>query len=272
MNVLKLELKRAFFNRRLAIALLCLLAIVAAHIATSVIPASLDQSMYIELTGYPLSVFNRWIGGWPGTVYPALYFFLVPLMVCVPFSDSLYEDAVSGWREQIASRSPALVYLASKYAATFLAGALVASIPLIVDFFLTAMFLPFVEPNAASGLFPIFPYSMWGDVYYSNIFLYNAWFLLLIAATSGLLACIPLSLSRILGNRLVVLCSSLFICTILTYIFGTGSTVWLSPVSFMRPDQPQWDLRFENVLIFLLSLLLLEAASLIWNWRADGSR
>ena len=106
MNVLKLELKRAFFNRRLAIALLCLLAIVAAHIATSVIPASLDQSMYIELTGYPLSVFNRWIGGWPGTVYPALYFFLVPLMVCVPFSDSLYEDAVSGWREQIASPSP----------------------------------------------------------------------------------------------------------------------------------------------------------------------
>jgi hypothetical protein len=269
MNILKMELHRAFLNKRFLIALLCGIAIAGLHVGFSVIPDSFEQSMYIQLTGYPLSVFNRWLGGWPGTVFPSLYFFLLPLFVCIPYSDSLYEDRTTGWIAHIISRGSSFSYYASKFLVAFLIGAIVSTIPLLIDFLLTSLFLPFIQPNAASGLFPIFPFSMWSTLYYDNAFIYNICFLGLIAVTSGLLACIPLVFSRIIENRIIVTCSALFICTILAYLFGSGTTAWLSPSTFMRPDQPIWGYDYGLIIIFLLILAALEIIFLFRLWRTN---
>ncbi len=269
--LLKIELRRAFFNYRFAAALVLAIVIVIAHLVWSVIPASYEQEMYVDLVGYPLSVFNRWIGGWSGSVFPALFFLVLPLLVCLPYSDSIYVDRKDGWAAQAISRNSARSYYVSKFATAFAVGVVVSCVPLMLDFYLTSLFLPMGQPSAASGLFPIFPYSMWGDIYYSNAFQYTGMYLALIAVTSGLLACIPLSLSRVLTNRAIVLCSAFFLCIVLEYLFGSGDFVFLSPSTFMRPDQPQWGLEFPSIALTLGVVGAAEAAALVTYWRADES-
>lgn len=269
--IVKIELRRAFFNYRFVVALVLAMAIVVAHLVWSVIPASYEQNMYVELAGYPLSVFNRWIGGWSGSVFPALFFLVLPLLVCLPYSDSIYVDRKDGWAAQAISRNSARSYYASKFVTAFVVGVVVSCVPLVLDFYLTSLFLPIVQPSAASGLFPIFPYSMWGDIYYSNAFQYTGMFLALIAVTSGLIACVPLSLSRVLTNRAIVLCSAFFLCTVLGYLFGSGDFIFLAPSTFMRPDQPQWGLEFPSVVATLSVVGVAEAVTLVNYWWADES-
>lgn len=271
MEVLKIELKRGFCNYRFFVALAFLLAVILAHVVLSIIPAAQDQEMYVELAGYPLSVFNRWIGGWPGTVFPSLYFLVLPLFVCLPYSDSVYTDRESGWSAQAVSRSSSRAYYSSKYVVAFAIGAVVSCVPLAVDFYLTSLFLPIVQPSAASDLFPIFPYSMWSDVYYSNAFQYTGMYFALISVTSGLIACIPLALSRVLRNRMIVVCSAFFLCTIVGYLFGSGDLVFLDPTTFMRPDQPQWGLEFPKIAVTLCFMGAVLLSALFYSWRADES-
>ncbi|MDR0515287.1 MAG: hypothetical protein LBG81_09055 [Coriobacteriaceae bacterium] len=262
MGILRIELGRAFLNRWFAAALGLASAIVVAHVAFSIMPAAAEQQMYVEGVGFPLSVFNRWIGGWPGTVFPTLYFFILPLLVCLPFSATLYSDTRTGYDGQVATRVSRRRYYYSKAAAAFLSGMAVAVVPLVLDFYLTALFLPLVMPEPASGLFPIFPYSTWSDIYYTNAFLYTGMFLALIAGASGLIACVPLLFSRLLGNGVLVLCSSLFLDTIANYLIGSTDLKFLVPSVFMRPDQPYYGFDGIQVALFVCGLAALELVAL----------
>lgn len=267
MRLIRLEFYRAFCSKKFLVALLVALLVSICHIIFFVIPESFDQQMYLDTVRFPLSVFNRWIGGWPGSLFPALYFTLIPLLVCIPFSNSLYTDISTGFVGQISSRSTLRMYYMAKFCATFATGAIVAVLPLVLNFYLTALFLPIVSPDSSSGLFPIFSYSMWGDLYYSKPFAYIARFMGLIATTSGLLACLPLLLTRLLSNKTIVLCSTFFICTIANFLFGRTDLKFLVPTIFMRPDQPVWGLDFTLILSTLIILVVFETLSLVISWR-----
>ncbi len=199
--------------------------------------------MYLDLVQYPLSVFNRWIGGWGEGVWPTLYFMLTPLLVCIPFSSSLYEDLRSGWSEQVGVRSGIRAYILAKMAACFAVGATVSTMPLLLNFYLCSLILPLVQPDASSGIFPLAAYHMWSELFYENAYMYTAAYITLIAVTGGLLSCFPLACTQVVRNRIVLTCSSFALCMGLLYLFagemiGTEAFVFLSPITFMQPYQP----------------------------------
>ncbi|MDO4442252.1 MAG: hypothetical protein Q4B69_00025 [Slackia sp.] len=270
--LLAFESKRAFVNPFFAIALAVGTAIVVCHIFCSVLPESSEQAMYLDAVRHPLNVFNRWIGGWPGSVFPALYFFILPLLAALPHGNTLYSDKKTGYISQVLMRKPSSGhYYAAKYIATFLSGAIVATTPLLLDFYLTSLILPQATPDPSSGMYPIFAYSMWSEIFFSSPYLYVAMYLVLIFVTSGIIACIPLTFSSLLDNKALVTCSGFFLCSIAAYLFGTGDATYLAPTIFLRPDQPSWGYEFWQIAIVLSVSACIEALYLVHLHRHDAT-
>lgn len=244
LNVIRFELRRAFVNRLfvLALSIGCLIAL--AHIVFWVIPQSIQSQvtwdMLLAKGGYPSSLFNCWLGGRGDILQATLYFFLLPLLVCIPFADSLFSDRRGGYARSIVTRVPQRHYYAAKTVSVFLAAAAVAVVPLILDLLVTALFFPAIIPIPAAGTFPIFEYSMWSDLYYASPFLYIACYLALIALFSGLIATAALVFGYLAANRFLVLLAPFTLCVFADFMLGSLGGWWFqfSPLNFLRPDQP----------------------------------
>ena len=140
MRTLRFELKRAFTNPLFFVASFISIGIIVCHIVFSVIPDSAEQGMYLETVRHPLNVFNRWIGGWPGSAFPSMYFFLLPLLATLPHGSTLYSDRKTGYSSLVVLRGlSSKRFYAAKYIATFLSGAVIAIVPLLLDFYLTSL-------------------------------------------------------------------------------------------------------------------------------------
>ena len=275
MRVLREELRRALFSGRFFVALAVGIVIAVAHVVLFVVPESQNQEMYIELVQHPMTAYGRWMGGWAETMFPFLFFYLLPLLCCLPFSDSFWSDAKSGWDRQVVARSSRSVYLLSKAAACSVAAIVIALVPLALNLYLTALFLPIFQPEPSASIYPIASYHMWSDIFYTNVLAYCGLYGLLIAVTASLLACLPLALTYFVKNGFVLTCSSFFLCTVLQYFFtgdllGTEALVFLSPVTFMQPYQPfHSGIGFGHIAVTLVLLLVFE----VWCfWRRTRSR
>jgi hypothetical protein len=241
--VIKFELRRAFANRLFVLALSIGVLIVLSHIIGAIPQSIQAQEMFdliIAKGGYPESLFNHWIGGRGDILQATLYFFILPLLVCIPFADTLFTDRRDGYARNVVTRVPQRHYYVAKTLSVFLAAAVVAVIPLILDLFLTAMLFPAVIPVPAAGTFPIFEFSMWSDLYYSAHFLYIVCYLALIALFSGLIATIALVFTYLVTNRFLVLLAPFILCVFADFMLNSLGGWWFqfSPISFLRPDQP----------------------------------
>jgi hypothetical protein len=240
-SILRFELKRAFCNRLYALALIIPLLIVVSHIVFHVMPVSLDESdLLIAKGGYPYSLFNTWLGGRGDILQTTLYFTLLPLFVCIPFADTLFSDRKGGYTKNIVTRVPLRDYYCAKAVAIFLTAATVATLPLIIDILLTALFVPAVIPLTVAGTFPIFESSMWSALYYSHPFAYLSCYLLLISIFSGLLANLALFFTYLVDNRFLVALAPFIVCIFADFMLNVlgGQLFRFSPILFLRPDQP----------------------------------
>jgi hypothetical protein len=243
-HIIKFELTRAFKNRLFlfALGLGCLIAL--SHIILDVIPSAQiaqDNQQFIKEQGaYPLSLFNMWMGGRGSIIQPTLYFFLLPLLVCVPFADSLYTDRQSGYIKHLATRANPKRYYIAKSLSIFLSAAAVGVLPLLLDFYLTALFFPPLIPDAAAGTFPIFEMSMFSNLFFTHPFAYVSAYLFIIALFSGLFALFSLVFAFFLNNRALVMLSPFILCAFADFILGVlpGRFFQFSPILFLRPDQP----------------------------------
>jgi hypothetical protein len=225
----------------LALSIGCL--VVLSHIIWAIPQAAQASEMFdvlISKGGYPDSLFNHWIGYQGYVLQATLYFFVLPLLVCIPFADSLFTDRKNGYARSIVTRVSQRHYYIAKTVSVFLAAAVVAVVPLVLDLLLTALLFPAVVPLPAAGTFPIFEFSMWSDLYYSAPFLYTACYLMLIALFSGLIATVALMFSYLVANRFLVLLAPFILCVFADFLLNSLGGLWFqfSPLSFLRPDQP----------------------------------
>lgn len=272
MRTLRFELKRAFTNPLFFVASFISIGIIVCHIVFSIIPDSAEQGMYLETVRHPLNVFNRWIGGWPGSAFPSMYFFLLPLLATLPHGSTLYSDRKTGYSSLVVLRGlSSKRFYAAKYIATFLSGAVIAIVPLLLDFYLTSLVFPQAMPEPSSGMYPIFAYSMWSDIFFSSPYLYVAMYLAVDFVAAGVIACIPFMFSHLLSNRALVTCSGFFLCSIAAYLFGSSDTAYLSPIDFMRPDQPFWGYEFWQIATTISIIAGLEIAYLVRLCRHDAA-
>jgi len=200
-RILKIELKRAFCNRLFLISTIigCIIAI--AHIILNVVPTA---SMLGVHSGYYInSIFNQWIG-LNYTFWTSLFFTIFPLLASIPFADSFLVDRKSGYIKNILTRTSKKNYYISKFIAVFLSGGFAVAIPLLLDFYLTALFFPAVIPDISSGIFALFANSTWASAFYTHPFAYVFLYLLLIFVVSGILASVALAFSFIIKPQLFI--------------------------------------------------------------------
>ena len=226
------------------IALALATAIAISHIVTIVIIEPYDLDLDIAMGSYPRSLFNSWIGAGGIMLEPTLYFFLLPLLVCIPFSDSFFTDKKSGYSRNILTRVSNKKYYLAKSISVFLVGSSVAILPLLLNLFISAMYFPAIIPILTAGTFTITDGSMWVDIFYSQPFLYVFLYFLIIFFFSGLIALSSLLFSYVLSNRFLVTIAPFatlafieFVLSSLSWAPWGGSFCQLSPISFMFPAQ-----------------------------------
>jgi len=245
--MIKIELKRAFANRAYLLALCIGLGIVIWHLFTAVIPFAGDFDTYYQQilsmpdNIYPSTVYNRWFDthALPGASDGAsLFFFILPLLICIPYVGSYHSDRSSGYAANVVVRTKSSTYYTAKLLAIFLSAASIAVIPLVFSLFTTALFYPPIVPEATTFGYPINARSYWADIFYSAPTLYYALYFTLIAVTAGLLALLGAVIAHFVGHVLFCLVTPFAVCTFYSYLLGAFNLSHYSPTSFMRPSQP----------------------------------
>ena len=245
--MIKIELKRAFANRAYLLALCIGLGIVIWHFFTVVIPLAENYDAYYQQilsmpeSLYPHSVYNRWFGvhSLPGSSDGAnLFFFILPLLICIPYVGSYYSDRTSGYAANVVVRAKSSKYYTAKLLAIFLSAASIAVIPLVFSLFTTALFFPPIVPEATTFGYPITIRNYWADIFYSAPALYFALYLTLIAVTAGLLALLGAVIAHYVGHVLFCLVTPFAVCTFYAYLLGAFNLNYYAPTTFMQPSQP----------------------------------
>lgn len=261
--LLKLEMTRAFYNKFFLFASLIGLILVVLQFVQVVLPlaAYLDYYRLYEPEGtYPLSVFNRWIGGESYSPYASIYTMLMPILTVLPFADSYFTDRKNGMVKNILLRTKKKNYFISKYIAVFLSGGVVFTLPLLINFMLSAATLPSLLPEASTASFPIFETSMWSGLYYSQPYLYFLFYFLIDFVFAGLFPTIALAITHFVENRFVVLLSPFLLNLFLTALLNFINASKYSPNSFLNMSQPYMGIQFSYIVIEMLILFLVTAS------------
>lgn len=229
----RLELNRAFRGQYMMIALLVGCGLSFWHFYDYIWPL---RSCVLQ-GSYPLSSFDRWLGGENYSFQAKIYFMFLPILCALPHSASWLFDGASGFGNQAIIRRDQGDYVRAKYLAVFLSGAAVAVLPLLFDFLITNLVVPAVCPQAGYGLSPIDATKLWGNLYFSHPFLYLLAYLLMDGVFYGLFTTLSLTGTIYLKNRYLVQLLP-FLAYMALYCLGS-TTGYLSmcPAGFLRPSQ-----------------------------------
>ena len=204
------ECKRAFLNIYFIISLTIAIGICIWHFVENV----WGLRIYVYDGFYPLSAFGKWIGGDNASLQPTLYFLIIPILCAVPYAKSFYFDVKSGFIIQLITRSKKSHYVASKFITSFISGATIAVIPLIVDFILTNTVLPAVIPQSGTGLFTINEPKIWSGLFYEHPFGYFILFIFMNALFFGIFNTIAIWSVKFVSNGFWIV-----LMPFLSYIF-----------------------------------------------------
>lgn len=256
-QMIRIELKRAFCNVRFLYSILVGLLIAGSQIFTWVIPAMEKADYYLLGKGeYPVSVFNTWIGASGHTYQLTLYFIILPVISCLPFSDSCFIERESGYQAHILTRVNRNAYLFSKSIAVYLSGGCAVVLPLVVNLYVTMMAIPSVLPEASSRTFPIFEHSMWSGIFYTHPYVYLGGYFVIIFSYAGLFSLFGMISSFYVRNRFVSLVIPFIVYTLVNFVLGYTEYYKYSPELFLRPDQPAGAVFSSIVMFYIFGLLI----------------
>lgn len=193
-NVLQIELNKAIKTRYFAISIIIgtIIGIVGlVYNVNLVYNSQIYDGINPCYEGFTL--FNHWIGGEGFSLGSSLYFFVFPLLIALPYGWSFCGEKNSGYMRQMLVRAGEKSYLTAKFLATFMAGGLAMVVPLIINFMLTAMFIPAITPVPTyDTMYGVFGNSLFSRLYYTQPFAYVAVYMLVDFMFCGALACITM--------------------------------------------------------------------------------
>lgn len=223
--MIPIEMKRALTSKGMIAALSVGLVLALGEFFTYSWPDGTSPAFEAWRSGafnaYPPSVFSDWMGGTPGSLFSGIYYYLMPLLACLPHAASYFTDCQSGYAENVLNRTSMRRYLAAKILATAASAGIVCIAPLIVNFMLTTLVLPILTPEAAAGVFAIPPQALGADIFYSAPFIYVGGFTILAFISAALTGLSGLALSFAMPNRFMVLIAP-FLCSVIL-AFATDS-------------------------------------------------
>lgn len=231
-RVLRYEIHRAFHNPlfwlTVFVGILIGLPELFRQASIMLVPAEEEAAFMAQESQYfpSNSVYYLWIGAM-GSVSQSLYYQVLPLLAVTPYALSGLTDQKSGYVRTMVLRAGKKAYYRAKYLAVFLSGGAAVTLPLLVNFMLTACYAPMTPTN---------PYSIWGLVYdrfgahlyYEAPFLYVLFFMLVTFLFGGLLAALALSISRVTDFVLTVWLTPFLLTLMISYVaVGTAKYEWM---------------------------------------------
>ena len=248
-KILKIELHRAFINWTFGVSIAIGCTIAISHLWFQVIPSICNLDNYLLGKGeYPVSVFNKWIGGEGISLQSALYNMLLPCLAILPYGDSLFCDKKSGYIKNILIKTSKKKFFLSKMISAFLSGAVACTVPLLLNLVLSAACLPSIIPESSSMTFPLFERSMFSNLFYKYPYRYIFIYLTIIFVFSGLFSCLALGLSYYVEKKYEIYIIPLIVYMLIDFVAGCIGFDCLSPKSYLRIDQPV-PASFEIILI-----------------------
>lgn len=230
---LPMEWKRAFENRRILFPLLFGIGLSVWHYAAYIAPLR----SYVLSGLYPLSAYNRWIGGECFSLQSTLLYLLLPAVCALPYGGSWLQDCSGSIGSQAIVRGGQKAFVAAKLLVSFLSGALTSMFALAFDLALTCTALPCTVPKAGLGLSPIHAEALMGDLFYSHPFLYTMVYIGIDGLFFGILNTFTVAARVITTNRYLAILAP-FLYYIAFHCAGTTVRRFeFCPSGFLRPCQ-----------------------------------
>jgi hypothetical protein len=223
-EIFRMELKKAMTNKMTLAAFAMVLALSLFHGVTAIVNYHEFYSYYIlkseteNLMITSESLFHRWIASDVSSFPTSTFYFMLPLIVALPYGWSLASEIQSGYIKNMMVRTTRRNYFISKYAANFVSASLIAMIPLVLNFALLALFLPALKMES------IYPYGtigqgcMWAAIYYEKPFAYCLLYLLLDGIFAGLIASICVAAAFVVRSKVIVIVIPFILMLMFDYI------------------------------------------------------
>lgn len=248
-NLTKIELSRAYKSKGFIISLIIGMIISIAHYITVILPYSFQLDKYIKMNlpmMYPGWLYNIWIGGKMTNIYSFLFFLIIPILASLPHGDTFFHDTNGGFIQNLCIRESKKNYFTSKFIATFLSGGTAVVVPLILNFVLACLLLPYMRPEVATFTTLIGENSTFPHLYFSHPIIYVSLFILIIFVFSGLFATISLLASYYVDYSFLVVITP-FICYLfISAAFNLFGIENYQPSNFLHPAYS------ENTLVPIL--------------------
>lgn len=111
----------------------------------------IDPYPYQEI---PNGLYKSWIGAATYSMQTNWYYLTFPLIAVLGYAGTCFDDKKNGYRNLVLLRSAKRTYFHVKSLVVFLSGGIAVSIPLLLNFALTAMMYPALYPDSYESIGP----------------------------------------------------------------------------------------------------------------------
>lgn len=194
--MVKFEWNRLWRSRSMHIALIAVSVIIIADFVEC-------MRIFRENNNSERSLYYSWLGV-NCEFYTGRYFFMIlPILTSLGYSWSACHDRVSGYINQIITRTSRFKYFSAKFIASFISGGIVFAGALILHIMMLATMYPNKEPIPGDLNSFMDPFRFCSTIFYTNTYLFVLIWLLTAFAWGGAMAAICLVTGMILKKPAV---------------------------------------------------------------------
>lgn len=234
-KTLRIEIYRAFINKKFLLTILMESVIVLAFIfisevpiITKTIPFKFNQLETSNVKFMP-GAFYTWLGVMNSSIH-AIIKAILPLLIAIPYGDSLFLDEKSHYVYHIDTRCKRNKFYLAKLISMFLSGGTVAIFPYMLSFLINIALLPMETTIPSTGVSMI-NMTCFSSLYYSKPILYVVVYLIFTFIGFGILNCLCFTASYLFNNKFIV---TLFPFTVDYFMYmmghflgGRNTTPWV---------------------------------------------
>jgi hypothetical protein len=252
--LIKNELDRAFRNKWMFITLAVCSMIIIYDLCAEVIPTRKTMEMYINTWGYPIpNLYNTWMELNGVSISSRLLHFIFPLLVCIPYAESMYSDVKSKYIYNVIVRVEKKKYFLAKLITQFIVGFTVVMSTLLTSFVLTEAILPIGFPMP--GLVYIAEnINVLGKAFYKNPFITSIIIMISEALIFSIIGCISYIFAYLLDNGMMVMVSAFTV-----YFFEGVLAPLLGVTRTMMGCSYMIKLTYDTALILIFELGIITA-------------
>lgn len=230
-NLLKIELKKAFFSKSFlaGFGILMLCAFCSALFAIEnwgdynpnyLYEYCMKDGSYTMNPDFPLyNLFSTWIGADTMSLAGTLFYYLMPVGAALPYAWSFHTERKSGYLKNIVSRAEKKRYFPAKLTAVFLSGAAVVLLACLINILIVSAFLPVGNNTQEYTLYNLIYFgNLWADLFFTHPFLHMALYVLLNGLYGGIFALLSAAVSFYVKNLPALLLTPFLVLLLAGYV------------------------------------------------------